>query len=287
MSAPRTTPPVEAFLADFHDRAPGGSPRAFSPVAMTDAQGQPHASSYHALRAALAEALPDLPPGPVLDLACGNGHLLAMLADLGRELLGVDISTGELAAAGQRMGPGARLLQARAQALPLPGGALAAITCHMALMLMSPADAVVAELRRVLAPGGRLLAVLPHAPPRDEPPPPFWQAWLDAMRPEPRDERWQAVRFEGRGWRDPELLPELLAPAFQVRRATPLTGTLRFTPAQAWSWLCGMYDLALLPPDAAPRVRQRFIERLAPHLDPDGTVTVAHRLLLLDAVVAP
>jgi SAM-dependent methyltransferase len=146
---------------------------------------------------------------------------------------------------------------------------------------------VIAELARVLAPGGRLLAVLPHAPPRDETPPPMWQAWMDAVRPEARATQWQAVRFEGRGWRDPALLQSLLAPAFLAPRCTALEGQLRFTPAEAWSWLCGMYDLALLPSDALPRVRARFEAGLAPHLAADGTSTVPHRLLLLDAVVAP
>ena len=130
------TLPVERFLADFHDRMPGGSSQAFNALQVRDAQGHLLADTYQALVDALAAtALPGAPrpDGTVLDLACGDGLLLARLqAAHQHALLGVDLSAGELAAAHARLGQSVPLHQARAQALPLANASIAAITCHMA-----------------------------------------------------------------------------------------------------------------------------------------------------------
>ncbi|MDO8376381.1 MAG: SAM-dependent methyltransferase, partial [Aquabacterium sp.] len=74
---------AEQFLADFHDRLPGGSSRAFGSLSVDDEAGRQHASPYHALVDRLCAAT-GLPAGPVLDLACGDGHLLALLAEIDR-----------------------------------------------------------------------------------------------------------------------------------------------------------------------------------------------------------
>lgn len=275
--------PVEAFLADFHDRHPGGTPEAFADLAVRTADGVCHASSYHALCSALIKALPELPPGPVLDLACGDGHLLNLLAALERPRLGVDLSAGELARARARLPDSVALHQARAQSLPLAPRTVAAITCHMALMLMSPPEAVGAELARVLQPGGRLLAVVPEAPPVGHAPPAVFAALTQAMQPSTRCDAWQAVRFEGRRWRDRSLLAELLAPGFRPPRFTSLHGELRLTPEAAWHWLGGMYDLHLLPDAEWPAVRERWTHRIQPARDHDGLISIPHSLLLVDA----
>jgi len=303
-AAPPTAPPaVEQFLAGFHNRCPGGSARAFGDMPVHDAEGTVHASSYHALVAALADAqapvgqsLPPpapqagpthipLPEGPVLDLACGDGHLLALLqgATPRRPLLGVDLSRGELAAARTRLGPAVALHQARAQALPLADASLAAVASHMALMLMADAPQVVAEIARVLRPGGRLLALVPRAERPGTARPPLVQAWVDALRPEARDTTWQQVRFDGRAWCDSAALPGLLQPAFGPPRLTALDAQTRLSPDEAWAWFTGMYDLHLLPAPAWPAVQSRFAALLPPLQGTDGRVPLQHAYLLIDA----
>jgi SAM-dependent methyltransferase len=47
----------------------------------------------------LRELLDDLPPGPVLDAACGTGRHVAYLTQAGREVVGVDASEAMLAQA--------------------------------------------------------------------------------------------------------------------------------------------------------------------------------------------
>lgn len=300
-----SAPAVEAFLADFHNRCPGGSPRAFGDLPVHAADGTTHASSYHALVAAVdaafgapaqrAPTLPGpgaaphapLPEGRVLDLACGDGHLLALLqAATPRPLLGVDLSRGELAAARARLGDSVALHQARAQALPLADASLAAVTSHMALMLMADAPQVVAEVARVLRPGGRLLALVPRAATPGSARPALVQAWADALRPEARDAPWQPVQFDGRAWCDSAALPGLLQPGFGPLRVTALDAQTRLSPDDAWAWFTGMYDLHLLPAPAWPAVQSRFAALLPPLLGPDGRVPLPHAYLLIDATRA-
>ncbi len=95
--------------------------------------------------------------GRVLDLACGSAPLWPYLA--GRDYLGIDRAPGELAAAAARgAGP---LVRASATVLPVRSGSVAVVTCSMALMLLTPLPAALAEIARVLAPGGRLIATVP------------------------------------------------------------------------------------------------------------------------------
>lgn len=109
----------------------------------------------------------------VLDLACGSGALLA-LCDAGlpaeTQLAGLDMSPDELALARMRLPSGrVRLIEGRAQHLgAFADGSLDAVLCHWALTLMDPVQPVLAEIARVLAPGGRFAAIvdgpMSHAP---------------------------------------------------------------------------------------------------------------------------
>ncbi|MEO3784086.1 class I SAM-dependent methyltransferase [Actinocorallia sp. B10E7] len=107
----------------------------------------------------LLEAVP--PTGRVLDLACGSAPLWPALR--GRGYLGVDSSAGELVAA-RRTGAWP-LVRADASALPLADGGFDVVVCSMALMLFEPLAPVLAEIARVLAPGGVLVATVPDRGP--------------------------------------------------------------------------------------------------------------------------
>lgn len=61
---------------------------------------------------------PWLAPGSVLDVGVGTGVVATGLRDLGREVMGVDLATGMLSRARQRLGP--RVALADARALPDP-----------------------------------------------------------------------------------------------------------------------------------------------------------------------
>ena len=98
--------------------------------------------------------------GTVLDLASGSGPVAAALP-AAQPWVGLDTSWGELArarAAGRRA-----LVRGSATALPVADGALRALACAMGLQVVAPLDPALAELARVLAPGGRATLLLPTA----------------------------------------------------------------------------------------------------------------------------
>ncbi len=137
------------YLRDFHRRKAGITEDVLSRA--YDATGQ---TPY----GWLLSALPTVAEAPrVLDLACGSAPLLAALG--GRSYVGVDRSPEELARA-QARSPAGRFVLGDAAALPV-GGPFDAVLCSMALMLMRPVEPVLAEVARVLRPGGRFVATVP------------------------------------------------------------------------------------------------------------------------------
>lgn len=105
------------------------------------------------------DAVADLPAQRILDVGCGTGLLLDMLAQRmdGPELVGIDPVTAMLAVARQRLGRRAALLKGRAEELPFADGAFQLVTCSNALHYFPDAAAALGEMRRVLAPPGNLV----------------------------------------------------------------------------------------------------------------------------------
>jgi ubiquinone/menaquinone biosynthesis C-methylase UbiE len=101
----------------------------------------------------------------VLDVGCGPGHLLAMVAPtVGPEgdVYGLDVAPGMLESATQRLAAldaPAALYRGDARALPFADEVFDAVVLTETLELFSETDAaaVLSEIRRVLEPGGRLV----------------------------------------------------------------------------------------------------------------------------------
>lgn len=99
----------------------------------------------------------------VLDVGCGEGQvarLAARLAGVGR-VAGVDVSWPQLQAAAAR-GGGVGLAQAAATALPFPSSRFDAVVACLVFEHLTDGAAAVAEVGRVLRPGGRFLFFLNH-----------------------------------------------------------------------------------------------------------------------------
>lgn len=126
----------EQFLRSFHAANPGITQRVFA-----------RGGTY-------ARVVERVPPGRVLDLACGDGPLLRLL---GPRAVGVDISLVDLELAGAGV-------QARAQELPFADASFDAVTCHLAFMLFDDIERVVSELARVLKPGAPFIALVGGGP---------------------------------------------------------------------------------------------------------------------------
>jgi ubiquinone/menaquinone biosynthesis C-methylase UbiE len=109
----------------------------------------------------VARLLAASPPGPAVDAACGTGRHSAGLARRGHRVVGVDASPEMLARAAAAV-PQAALVRGDLERLPLRDGAVDVAVCALALAHVPTLDGAVAELARVLRPGGRLVVSVLH-----------------------------------------------------------------------------------------------------------------------------
>lgn len=103
------------------------------------------------------------PPGSgaVLDVGCGTGEITARLAGKFSQatITGVDLEEAHLARARIRcasFGSRVRFEQGDALALPFPDATFDLVVCRHLIQAVPDAARVLAEIRRVLRPGGRL-----------------------------------------------------------------------------------------------------------------------------------
>ncbi|HWO71315.1 MAG TPA: class I SAM-dependent methyltransferase [Actinomycetota bacterium] len=104
------------------------------------------------------------PGARVLDVATGTGLVARELARRGARVVGLDQSEAMVAEAvrrARRAGFSGRLrfVLGRAERLPFPDGAFDAVTFTYLLRYVDDPEATVAELARVLRPGGRLVGL--------------------------------------------------------------------------------------------------------------------------------
>jgi SAM-dependent methyltransferase len=101
----------------------------------------------------------------VLDVGCGNGYVLERYARHAARTVGVDLTRAAVSLSARRFAlaslPGA-FVQASAEALPFPDAAFDFV-CSMGVVHHTPRpEAALAEIRRVLRPGGRLVLMVYH-----------------------------------------------------------------------------------------------------------------------------
>jgi demethylmenaquinone methyltransferase/2-methoxy-6-polyprenyl-1,4-benzoquinol methylase len=115
------------------------------------------------------------PTGRVLDVATGPaGVALAIRSATGAQVVGLDLTGPMLARARQNLASrhegGVHLVQGRGEELPFADGAFDAVSFTYLLRYVADPEATVAELARVLRPGGTLSSLEFHLPPN-----PVWR----------------------------------------------------------------------------------------------------------------
>ena len=271
---------AETYLQDFHQRQVGATSAAFAHLPASSPAGS-WASSYEVLTS-LVPAVDT--PLTVLDLACGDGHLLGLLAARRQprlQLLGVDMSQGELAAARAALPPSVRLLHGRGQALDLPSASVDYLVSHMALMLMDDIEQVVREMRRVLRPDGQFATIVGRTFLLGE----VNDVFMRVFKPIASTEL-PPLRFGDRrtgseaGWR------ELLDGAFADVEFDDIDVPWTPTPGELWTALLDTYDIDRLDDGARQRLRTAFMDAVAPLQGGDDKIATGWGLRLVRARAA-
>src|SRR5919198_2867263 len=131
------------------------------------------------------------PAGHVLDVATGTGLVAAELIRRGHRVTAVDQSREMLAVARERLDGRVELVEASAESLPFPDGAFEHLTVTYLLRYVDDPAATLAELARVVRPGG-IVASLEFGVPAGIARP-GWEAYVRTALP-------LAGRVVGRGW---------------------------------------------------------------------------------------
>lgn len=114
-------------------------------------------------RPAMLDLAGDVEGLRVLDAGCGSGPLTAALRDNGALVSGFDLSPAMVALARARLGTDADVRVADLEdRLPYDDDTFDVVTCSLALHYLKEWDATLAEFRRILKPGGRLVISVPH-----------------------------------------------------------------------------------------------------------------------------
>ena len=142
-------------------------------------------------RAMVSHVPPD--GGTVLDVATGTGLVAAQLLARGHRVTGLDQSPDMLAVARRRFGDRVELVEASATAIPFPNASFDHLTFTYLLRYVDDPGATLAELARVVRPGGTIASLefcVPRGVWR-----PLWDMYVGAGLP-------AAGRLISRGWYD-------------------------------------------------------------------------------------
>jgi demethylmenaquinone methyltransferase/2-methoxy-6-polyprenyl-1,4-benzoquinol methylase len=120
------------------------------------------------------------PGDRVLDACCGTGDLAVEAVRLGGAVTGLDFSPRMLERA-RRKTPSVEWVQGDLLELPFDGGSFESATVGFGVRNVADLERGIAELRRVLVPGGRL-AILEITQPRGMLAP-FYRLWFDRIVP--------------------------------------------------------------------------------------------------------
>ena len=117
----------------------------------------------HYARPAIVDLAGNVTGRRVLDVGCGSGPLAESMRDGGADVAGFDVSAAMVDLARERLGDDADLrVHDLADPLPYGPAEFDDVICSLVLHYLEGWAGPLAELRRVLKPGGRLLVAVNH-----------------------------------------------------------------------------------------------------------------------------
>ena len=127
----------------------------------------------------------------VLDLGAGEGQISRLVATQGSQVVGVDPSNAQMSEA-QRRGGSPTYLRSLADGLPFADQSFDAVVACLVFEHILSVDEAIAEVARVLRPGGRFLFFLNH--PLIQTPD---SGWVDDQIMEPPEQYWRIGAYLG------------------------------------------------------------------------------------------
>jgi 2-polyprenyl-3-methyl-5-hydroxy-6-metoxy-1,4-benzoquinol methylase len=107
--------------------------------------------------------LSDLPPGHILDVGCGDGWFLFRMYRQGWSVTGLDFDLNAIETAKEKYGKyGFELLQTDLIGAHFPDNSFDAVTMNHVIEHVADPIALLAEVKRILKPGGRLVSITPN-----------------------------------------------------------------------------------------------------------------------------
>jgi ubiquinone/menaquinone biosynthesis C-methylase UbiE len=215
-----------------------------------------------------------LRPGErVLDVACGTGVVARLAAERvgpSGTVAALDLNPAMLSVARSVPSTGAaiRWYETSAESIPLPDDAFDVVLCQLGLQFVADKSAALREMRRVLAPGGRLLVSTP-------PPNAFFDVLDEAMTRHVGSEAGAFVRMVF-SLNDPAIIDRLFRDAgFADVNVRTYAKDLRLPEAREFLWqyvhctpLTGM--LARLDAARIAALERDVVDRWAQRSDADG-----------------
>jgi SAM-dependent methyltransferase len=211
---------------------------------------------------AVARLVAELGIGPdkrVVDLAAGTGKLTRLLASTGASLVAVE-PVGAMRAALSAALPDVEAVAGTAEAIPLPDASVDAVTVGQAFHWFD-GDAALAEIHRVLRPGGRLGLV--------------WNVkdesvdWIEKLGGIMESYRGDAPRVASGAWKEAFDRTRLFTPLERARFAFVHEADFAAVVARVTS----VSFIASLPPAEFARVVERVRTLLATHPETQGRTT--------------
>jgi SAM-dependent methyltransferase len=211
---------------------------------------------------AVARLVAELGIGPdkrVVDLAAGTGKLTRLLASTGASLVAVE-PVGAMRAALSAALPDVEAVAGTAEAIPLPDASVDAVTVGQAFHWFD-GDAALAEIHRVLRPGGRLGLV--------------WNVkdesvdWIEKLGGIMESYRGDAPRVASGAWKEAFDRTRLFTPLERARFSFVHEADFAAVVARVTS----VSFIASLPPAEFARVVERVRTLLATHPETQGRTT--------------